>query len=128
MNKLQRGPSWACQECGHKNDNDFIRCEKCNCSPFKFDYQKRIESIEADLERVKGDNERLRKLTPGAHVIQKNVRLAEDNAQLKEEIERLQGLIDNFCESQEWAVDSWKNQKHIKPLFDEWRSRKQVRE
>jgi len=27
---------------------------------FKFDYQKRIESLEAELERVKADNERLR--------------------------------------------------------------------
>ena len=29
----------------------------------------------------------------------------------------LQQLICNFCEEQEWAADTWKNQAHIKPLF-----------
>lgn len=29
----------------------------------------------------------------------------------------LQQLISNFCEEQEWAADTWKNQAHIKPLF-----------
>ena len=35
------------------------------------------------------------------------------------EIARLKTLIKNFCDNQSHAVDMWKNQEHIKPLFDE---------
>jgi len=33
-------------------------------------------------------------------------------------IHGLEELVTAFCEGQKWADESWKNQKHIKPLFD----------
>ena len=30
----------------------------------------------------------------------------------------LESLIANFCAGQRWADESWKEQPHIKPLFD----------
>jgi len=40
--------------------------------------------------------------------------------ELKDEVERLETMIFNFCANQTHGVDSWRNQDHIKPLFDEW--------
>lgn len=37
----------------------------------------------------------------------------------QKEIERLKGIIKNFCKEQGWAHSMWKDQPHIKPLFDE---------
>jgi hypothetical protein len=31
---------------------------------------------------------------------------------------KLEDSIIEFCKGQEWAADSWKNQKHIAPLFE----------
>ena len=37
---------------------------------------------------------------------------------LQRERDELRQVISNFCEENNWAVDAWKNQGHIKPLFD----------
>ena len=37
----------------------------------------------------------------------------------RSEIARLKAMIKNFCDSQSHAVDMWREQKHIKPLFEE---------
>jgi hypothetical protein len=37
---------------------------------------------------------------------------------IERERDELRQVISNFCEETNWAVDAWKNQDHIKPLFD----------
>lgn len=37
---------------------------------------------------------------------------------MQDERDELRQVISNFCEENNWAVDAWKNQGHIKPLFD----------
>ena len=37
------------------------------------------------------------------------------------ECARLRGIIRDFCAGNAWAVESWKKQAHVKPLFDEAR-------
>jgi hypothetical protein len=37
---------------------------------------------------------------------------------LERERNELRQVISTFCEQNDWAVDAWKNQDHIKPLFD----------
>jgi hypothetical protein len=37
---------------------------------------------------------------------------------LERERNELRKIIVTFCEQSNWAVDAWKNQDHIKPLFD----------
>jgi predicted transcriptional regulator len=37
------------------------------------------------------------------------------------EIARLREMIKNFCDNQSHAVEMWKQQEHIKPLFEEAR-------
>jgi hypothetical protein len=43
---------------------------------------------------------------------------AEFARRLERERDELRKIIANFCEQNDWAVDAWKNQDHIKPLFD----------
>lgn len=38
--------------------------------------------------------------------------------EVTKERDHLKKLINNFCTNQKWAAQSWKVQKHIKPLFD----------
>lgn len=38
--------------------------------------------------------------------------------EVTKERDHLRKLINNFCANQKWAAESWKVQKHIKPLFD----------
>ena len=44
--------------------------------------------------------------------------------EIRREIERLNKIIRDFCAKEDWAVERWKNQEHIKPLFDEARKDK----
>lgn len=39
-------------------------------------------------------------------------------AEVTKERDHLKKLINNFCANQKWAAESWKAQKHVKPLFD----------
>ena len=38
--------------------------------------------------------------------------------QLEEENAKMKRAIHAFCEGSSWAAQSWKDQNHIKPLFD----------
>lgn len=38
---------------------------------------------------------------------------------LSAEVRRLRGIITAFCRESNWAADAWREQDHIKPLFDE---------
>lgn len=40
------------------------------------------------------------------------------------ERDHLKKLITDFCVNQKWAHESWKDQEHIKPLFDVFREDK----
>jgi prophage DNA circulation protein len=44
--------------------------------------------------------------------------LTAERDSLRAEVERLRGAITHFCVGQKRAVDEWKAQPHIKPLFD----------
>lgn len=49
------------------------------------------------------------------------VKLADTEAErdtLREEVEAMGKAISDFCDGNRWAVDAWKNQSYIKPLFD----------
>lgn len=37
---------------------------------------------------------------------------------LDEENAKMKSMIHAFCEGSSWAVQSWKDQDHVKPLFD----------
>ena len=84
-------------------------CEPCydhghdECVCGAGDMRERLEKAELIVEV---SDRRIRKLLK---------RLRERKARVKE----LEGLIRNFCEGQEWATMGWKDQPHIKPLFDE---------
>ena len=43
---------------------------------------------------------------------------AEELRQVRAENARLREAINAFCSGQAWADESWKNQPHIKALFD----------
>ena len=43
---------------------------------------------------------------------------AEASADCERELAELRQIIRDFCEGQKWAAQEWKNQAHIKPLFD----------
>jgi len=45
-------------------------------------------------------------------------RLEMRNIQLESERNELQKMILDFCEGENWTVQRWIDQKHIKPLFD----------
>jgi len=45
--------------------------------------------------------------------------LYDDHEFYVAEVERLQCIIREFCAGQEFADKSWKEQKHIKTLFEE---------
>lgn len=38
--------------------------------------------------------------------------------ELQAELNHVRNLIQNFVTEHSWAAESWKNQDHIKPLFD----------
>ena len=47
--------------------------------------------------------------------------MKKEIVRLDAEADRLKGIIREFCAGQEFADKAWREQKHVKPLFDEAR-------
>lgn len=47
-----------------------------------------------------------------------NRRIAAERDTLRAEVERMHEAIAAFCDLNSWGADAWKNQPHIKALFD----------
>lgn len=44
--------------------------------------------------------------------------LIHESRAMERELAAVKLVIARFCSGQAWAADSWKDQEHIKPLFD----------
>ena len=47
-----------------------------------------------------------------------NPKAEQELAEIRKRVVELETAIKNFCDGQSHAVDPWKQQSHIKPLFD----------
>ena len=54
-------------------------------------------------------------------------RFERERDKLRAENVELVGLISNFCKQHGWSVDGWKNQRHVKPLFDIYEKAKETK-
>ena len=47
-----------------------------------------------------------------------NQKAEQELAEIRKRVVELETAIKNFCDGQSHAVELWKRQSHIKPLFD----------
>jgi len=86
---------------------------------------KEEQELIASCERVGGDSRELARLS--RRLIAGIDNMGKDLDKLRAENVELVGLISNFCKQQEWSVDGWKNQRHVKPLFDIYEKAKETK-
>ena len=86
---------------------------------------KEEQELIASCERVGGDSRELARLS--RRLIAGIENMGTLNGDLKAENVELVGLISNFCKQYGWSVDGWKNQRHVKPLFDIYEKAKETK-
>ena len=100
---------------------------------------KEEQELIASCERFGGDSRELARLsrrliagienmgTLNGDLCDANFDLGKDLDKLRAENVELVGLISNFCKQHGWSVDGWKNQRHVKPLFDIYEKAKETK-
>lgn len=86
---------------------------------------KEEQELIASCERVGGDSRELARLS--RRLIAGIANMGKDLDKLRAENVELVGLISNFCKQYGWSVDGWKNQRHVKPLFDIYEKAKETK-